>query len=511
MCLHKVKPEKRKGKDPSRRKSAPVSQATGQKVKKSLSPESPPPRASEPDLVIKEEESVQSDKVFPLVEESDYLLPLVKAVPPPAESRVDSLDMQYLQYWLREMPKNHPFATPFPSFLTTLFQVSNSNPHLRHSLVSLAAFVADNTSHRPLVRALLHHQETLRKVQGSLTLGTITESTIYAVMMLAYFNVFTGKFLSARRHIRGLSLLLEQYSAQGNQPSPTTMLIWRCGVRIDYILSSVYPCRPIFPPPPTEQEDLHRGWIRSCVVGDEEWALGQFALDNLQSKAAHLSWQASQLRRGHNCQEEELIEREEMIQRACSALIDELTTWRGRKVFLEEDARLEMRKLLSTDGQLDEEGTFLGYPRMNCGNAFYESLLNEYRSAVLFVTFIAAPLINHSSPYTPLRFLHAIECCRSIAATGQTSFPVPMVRILQLAGLVFSHPDEFSRERSWIEEQLDKVSERGVVGANKVKEMLQAVWRSEFEWSYGDTERWMKSEDDLEQLELEEEVYDTAQ
>ena len=290
MCLHKVKPDKRKGKDPSRRKSAPASQATGQKVKKSLSPESPPRRASEPDLIVKEE-SVQSDKVFPLVDESDYLLPLVKAIPPPPEARVDSLDMQYLQYWLREMPKNHPFATPFPSFLTTLFQVSNSNPHLRHSLVSLAAFVADNTNHRPLVRALLHHQETLRKVQGSLTLGTITESTIYAVMMLAYFNVFTGKFLSARRHIRGLSLLLEQYSAQGNQPSPTTMLIWRCGVRIDYILSSVYPCRPIFPPPPTEQEDLHRGWIRSCAVGVgvRSICIGQFTKQGGSSELAGIT------------------------------------------------------------------------------------------------------------------------------------------------------------------------------------------------------------------------------
>ena len=86
-----------------------------------------------------------------------------------------------------------------------------------------------------------------------------------------------------------------------------------------------------------------------------------------------------------------------------------------------------------------------------------------------------------------------------------------MVRILQLAGLVFSNRIDFQRECSWIEEQLDKVSERGVVGANKVKEMLKIVWRSEFEWSYEDTERWMQSADDLEQLELEEGVYDTVQ
>lgn len=262
-----------------------------------------------------------------------------------------------------------------------------------------------------------------------------------------------------------------------------------------------------------EQEDLHRTWIRSCVVGDEEWALGQFALDNLQSKAAHLSWQASQLRKGNTRCEEELVQREEVIQRACAALIDELTTWRGRRIFLEEDARLDMEELLSTNCEQQMGGErFLEYPRMNCGNAFYESLLNEYRSAVLFVTFIAYPFLRHPNQYTQLRLLHAVDICRSIAASGQTSFPVPMVRILQLAGLVFANRSQFERACDWIEEQLGLVAERGVVGANKVKEMLRLVWRSgrEFEWTYEDTERWMQSEDDLEQLEVEE-VYDTVQ
>ena len=215
-----------------------------------------------------------------------------------------------------------------------------------------------------------------------------------------------------------------------------------------------------------------------------------------------------------SCGTEEIIQREAIIQRACAALIDEMTMWRGRQVFIEEDAKLEMQELLHSECQLpgdeaSQEGTFLRYPRMNTGNAFYESLLNEFRSAVLFVTFIASPRINHPNQYTQLRLLHAIDICRSIAASGQSSFPVPMVRFLQLAGLVFGNRQEFPEECSWIEDQLDKVSERGVIGANKVKEMLHIVWTSEFEWSYEDTERWMQSEDDLEQLELET-TYDTV-
>jgi hypothetical protein len=403
------------------------------------------------------------------------------------------------------MPKIHPFATVFPEFLTSLFQASASTAPLRHSLVSLSAFVADNTNHKSLSRAMLHHQETIRKIQKNLSPGTITEATIYAVMMLAYFNVFTGKFLSARRHIRGLSLLLHNYSKEGKQASSTTMLIWRCAIRIDYFLASVYPCKPIFPTPPLEQEDLHRRWIRRSVrITDngEEWALAQFALDNLQSRAAHLSWQASQWRKMGG-------EMEDEIQGLCTSLIQDFTTWRQRSVFLEEDAKLELQELMQGgDGCGLQGNRFLGFPSMRGGNGFYASLLNEYRCAVLFITFIASPLIGQPSPFDEIRKFHAIDSCRSIASSGETLFPVPMVRMLQLAGLVFAKECEYPDECEWILKQLDHVSKRGIMGAQRVKEMLQVVWKSTYPPTYEETERVMQNEDDLEQLGLEE-VYHT--
>jgi hypothetical protein len=287
------------------------------------------------------------------------------------------------------------------------------------------------------------------------------------------------------------------------------MLIWRCAIRIDYFLASVYPCKPIFPPPPIEQEDYHRRWIKPCVrtaENGEEWALAQFALDNLQSRAAHLSWQASQWRKMGSQSEED-------IQLACATLIQDFTVWRGRAVFLEEDAKIDLQEFLqlSQDGTGCDEGSrFLGFPSMNCRNAFYASLLNEYRCAVLFITFIAYPLVGQVSPFDEIRKVHAIDSCRSIGSMGEMAFPVPMVRILQLAGLVFAKSAEYPDECSWIETQLDHVSQRGVMGANKVKEMLQVVWKSTDSWTYEDTERVMQSKDDLEQLWLEER-YDTLQ
>ena len=376
---------------------------------------------------------------------------------------------------------------------------ANSTPYLRHSMISLAAVIADTSLGRSLVQALLHHQETLRKLQHLLSIGGIEETIVYAVMMLAYFNVFSGRFLSARRHLRGFSILLDQYSKDLQLLSTTMMLIWRCAVRLDYFVSSVYPCKPIFPAPPLEQEELHRIWIRSAVgPSGEEWAMAQFALDNLQSKAAHLSWTTYHARRFG-------LPDESVIQEECTALLNEFTTWRARKVIVEEDALEELVELYRPSESM---GTFVNYPPMSTRNRFYTNLLNEFRSSVLFITFIASPVIGAPSLYDDIRRHQAIDLCRSIAATGVSLYPMPMVRILQLAGLVFYDPIEFAEECTWIQNYLQKVADRGVQAATRVREMLLVVWNSTYVWTYEDTERLMQNEDDLEQLDREAEVYE---
>jgi hypothetical protein len=146
----------------------------------------------------------------------------------------------------------------------------------------------------------------------------------------------------------------------------------------------------------------------------------------------------------------------------------------------------------------------LDHPPLVETNPFYAYLLNEYCCAVLFVTFIASPFIGQASPYDDLRKIHAIDSCRSLSAMGEDSFPVPLVRILQLAGLVFANSMEYPEECAWIVGQLDNVSERGVIGAMKVKEMSKVVWESRQPWTYEATERLMQNADVVERFELEE-------
>jgi hypothetical protein len=245
------------------------------------------------------------------------------------------------------------------------------------------------------------------------------------------------------------------------------------------MISSVYPCKPVFPAPLVEQEEVHRGWIDKCVGrGDdrEELALAQFALDNLQSRAAHLSWRTCQLRR---------IDADELeIQEECTKLLDDFAVWRDRKVFTDQDA--------DSPGFESTDGTFLGYPPLIVRDPFYAGLLNEYRCAVIFVTFIASPTVGRSSPYDTLRTTHAIGTCRLLKTMGASSFPVPLVRILQLVGLAFANSTEYPEECAWIEEQLEIVAHRGIIGSNKVKEMLKVVWQNLQQWTYESTEQLMQ-------------------
>ena len=396
------------------------------------------------------------------------------------------------------MPKIHPYAAIFPRFIPDLMQMGTSAAPLLHSLISIAAVITDTVQQRPQIRALIHHQITLRTLQDAITAANgphVDETIIYAVMMLGYFNLFSAHFLSARRHLRGFSLMLHSYLSSGRVPSAMTMLIWRCAVRLDTYVSSVYPCKPIFPTPPEDQEDAHRIWIRAAVrPSGEEWAMAQFSLDNLQSRAAHLSWSAYESRRKGTANEN-------TIQTECTNLLADFSVWRRRRVFLEEDS---LEELLQQHRPSAPVQTFLHHPPLPMKNTFYANLLNEYRIAVMFVTFIASPQVGGHSLLDAVRKSHAVDCCRSMAATGVSKFPVSMVRILQLAGLVFADPTESPAECAWILEQLDKLIARGVLGALRVKEMLGVVWKSPGIWTFAETERIMQNADDLEALAMEE-------
>jgi hypothetical protein len=117
--------------------------------------------------------------------------------------------------------------------------------------------IADKSAHRSKERALEHLQKSLSLLQKSLSTVAIDEGVAISIFLLAYFNVSSGEHASARKHLMGLAMVLEQLERDHivrnggvlspYAISPLTMLVWRMAIRIDFIIAVMYAQRPIFP------------------------------------------------------------------------------------------------------------------------------------------------------------------------------------------------------------------------------------------------------------------------
>jgi hypothetical protein len=116
--------------------------------------------------------------------------------------------------------------------------------------------IADKTAHRGKERALEHLQKSLRLLQKSLSTLAVDEGVAISIFLLAYFNVSSGEHASARKHLLGLAMVMEQLQRDHSvrnggvlSPyaiSPLTMLIWRMAIRLDFIIAIMYAQRPVF-------------------------------------------------------------------------------------------------------------------------------------------------------------------------------------------------------------------------------------------------------------------------
>jgi hypothetical protein len=170
---------------------------------------------------------------------------------------IPQADLPYLSFFLAEMSKVLPYVNIFPSTVSSLFSSSIHHPALRHSVLSISSLIADKKSHRGKERALQHLQHSLKLLQTSLSAVEVDEGLAISVFLLAYFNVASGEHSSARKHLAGLCMVMEQLqqdhlvrNAGILSPyaiSPLTMLVWRMAIRMDFIMALMYGQRPIFP------------------------------------------------------------------------------------------------------------------------------------------------------------------------------------------------------------------------------------------------------------------------
>jgi len=184
-------------------------------------------------------------------------LPFYISPSPVPDSGINQADMHYFNYFLSEMANVLPYVSIFPSTVSGLFSSSIHHPALRHCVLTLSALCADNQLNQGKQRALEHLSKSLKLLQRSLWQVQIDECVANAIFLLAYFNLLAGDKDSARKHLSGLSMVLDRIQQDHlvkNQGvlspyaiSPLTMLIWRMAIRVDFIIAIVTGERPIFP------------------------------------------------------------------------------------------------------------------------------------------------------------------------------------------------------------------------------------------------------------------------
>jgi len=170
---------------------------------------------------------------------------------------IDASDMAYFGYFLSDMVNVLPYVKIFPSTVASIFSSSIHHPALRHSVLSIAALCCSRKFGQGKQRALEHLSKSLKLLQQSLWSVEVNECVANAIFLLAYFNLLAGDKASARKHLHGLSMVLDQIQQDHlvKNPgllssyaiSPLTMLVWRMAIRVDFIIAITGGQRPVFP------------------------------------------------------------------------------------------------------------------------------------------------------------------------------------------------------------------------------------------------------------------------
>lgn len=356
------------------------------------------------------------------------------------------IEPRYVRYLLQEVPDTLGAGQLFPWVFEKIYAYSVNHVGLRYTMLAVASFLADNKNNRPPLYAFKYLQMGIPLIQQALTDEIINDALIYAVFFAAYLHFLCGELASTRRHLEGLHLLLERYQTPPTSPDPHAavitppaelMFIWRMAIRMDHTWA-VGDQNLVFPLVP-KQDELHREWVIQLVEGEGEmveWALAQFALDDLFTRAIALNKKAVILR-SQNGYDAEIVEA--AIELETGKLKEEHQAWNERLCVeaAREQTHGEGSCYDNSDGEVSTN--FLHYPALNIANKVYGANLIQYYWVLIYITFVSHPNPG-PSPYK--RFETAILLCRTYAAVGWTKTVgvCGMVLGLYLAGLTLSEP-----------------------------------------------------------------------
>jgi len=313
------------------------------------------------------------------------------------------------------------FAHLFPSVFGTIFAHSMTNEGLRFMILAVSSFLADNMAKRPPLRAYRYLQMGIPRIQEALTDGPIDDALTFSVFLAAYLHLVGGELASTRRHLQGLRILLQRYHLTSDhlRPDvpPEVMFVWRMAIRMDHQWS-ISDQNAIFPLV-ANHDSQRRQWVQKLVDFSHpekiDWALAQFALDDLLTRAIAINKRAIQLRNTDSSIAEYAIRLER------TKLMEEHKSWGERECIRKARQKLEAEQRLFAASVFNDTRdevsllNFLDYPPLRVSDKLYGATLVQYYSVLMYITFITHP---QTGPDPFERYQAAIDFCRTLAALG---------------------------------------------------------------------------------------------
>jgi hypothetical protein len=213
-----------------------------------------------------------------------------------------------------------------------------------------------------------------------------------------------------------------------------------------------------------------------------DWAAAEFGLNDILHRAAHLSYQATEMRKAPTYTTlDELI-----IAHGADELTSDLGNWRIHRIVqnAELTEQIAFHKMTPEQQAMDDVPTrFLHYRPLHIENPFYGRLLNQYRSAQLYISLIIHP---EQGPQPPDRFECAVDICRTHAALA--SMPqadttmTTEIWALYLSGFAFGR--SYPMECGWIKERLAEIDrQEGYPSAKSASDFLTSILREKDSYS----------------------------
>jgi len=367
-----------------------------------------------------------------------------KTMPPPDDMQVQPVDSRYLTYFVTEMPRILGSNRFFPTAVTTIYQQSMNEPVLRHSILAISSWMADNRDGRTPLYSLQHVQSCLPEIQKAIIDCKISPAHILAVNFLSWLALVTGDLETTHRHLNGLFLMfvdMRHLSPLGepyDNTDPNLMFLYRTSIKIDNTLG--YRNFPLAYPPLTNHEKYHQQWLRHFISNqsDIDFCIASLKLDDFTNQICHLHYAARQLRRkSESSPMVDTTAQEAEIQIRAKLISEEHEAWLSLP---------EIKPRIQVDDGFPVVGThqetrFLHYPEYQITDPAVAQMMLIHASVGIHLSIV---MTGKLGDYPRWRHDDAVLICRIYAALGahstiQKTGQSREINALWLAGLVLGN------------------------------------------------------------------------